>query len=59
MSTNSQFLSHLQHSSEMIKDWPTWKTGMWQTEENEPNKALSTSHQILQQLFYWPRPTKK
>lgn len=58
MNTNSQFLSHLRHSGEIIKDWPSWKTKMWETEDNEPAKDYPSYHQIPQKLLWWQRPFK-
>jgi hypothetical protein len=49
MSTNSQFLSHLRDSGARVKDWPSWKTDMWQNDSNSSAKAAPTL------TFYLPK----
>jgi hypothetical protein len=59
MSTDSHFLSHLRHSSERVKDWPSWKTGMWQTENKDPQGRDTSPAQQQKNTLPLYRPGKK
>ena len=59
MNANSKFLNHLRHSSELVKNWPAWKTGMWQNEHAETVRSQETRHFLAQQLLTQPRAGKK
>lgn len=57
MIIDSHFLSHLRLSSERVKDWPSWKTDMWKT-ENKNYQGHNTT-QTTPILFTLYRTVKK
>ena len=59
MSTNSQFLSHLRDSGERVKDWPSWKKGMWQNGVDSSNKKAQGTLQIPKNFSSLLRASKK
>ena len=59
METNSQFLSHLRDSGERVKDWPSWKKGMWQNGVGSSTKTAPTNLQLPKNLSLLMRTTKK
>lgn len=59
MSTVSNFLSHLRHSEEATKNWPSWKTNMWQKKsETQLDKTKKSTPPYSSTLFAGKQKSK-